>query len=155
MPGLSGLDLVQQVRQDKPSLRVLVLSVHPEEQYAVRVMKASASGYLTKDSAPEDLISAVRLIAAGHKYVTATLAQRLALELDSSNDRMPHQYLSDREYQVMLLLAEGLKVTEIAERLLLSVKTVSTYHTRLLHKMNMRSNAELVRYAVRHGLVEA
>ncbi|MBN1152565.1 MAG: response regulator transcription factor [Dehalococcoidia bacterium] len=155
MPGLSGLDIVRQMRQDRPLVRILVLSVHPEEQYAVRVMKAGASGYLTKDSAPEELISAVRHIATGHKYVTATLAERLALELDNAGDRLPHQSLSDREYEVMLLVAEGLKVQEIADRLSLSVKTVSTYRTRLLQKMRMRNNADVVRYAVREGLVDA
>ena len=155
MPGLSGLDIVRQMRQDRPAVRILVLSVHPEEQYAVRVMKAGASGYLTKDSAPEELISAVRYIAAGHKYVTATLAERLALELDNASDKLPHQNLSDREYEVMLLVAEGLKVQEIADRLSLSVKTVSTYRTRLLQKMRMRNNADVVRYAVRQGLVDA
>jgi two-component system, NarL family, invasion response regulator UvrY len=155
MPGLSGLDIVRQMKQDRPLVRILVLSVHPEEQYAVRVMKAGASGYLTKDSAPEELISAVRHIAAGHKYVTATLAERLALELDNASDKLPHQSLSDREYEVMLLVAEGLKVQEIADRLSLSVKTVSTYRTRLLQKMRMRNNADVVRYAVREGLVEA
>ena len=154
MPGLSGLDIVRQMRQDRPLVRILVLSVHPEEQYAVRVMKAGASGYLTKDSAPEELISAVRHIAAGHKYVTATLAERLALELDNAGDKLPHQSLSDREYEVMLLVAEGLKVQEIADRLSLSVKTVSTYRTRLLQKMRMRNNAELVRHAVRQRLVD-
>ena len=155
MPGLSGLDIVRQMRQERPAVRILVLCVHPEEQYAVRVMKAGASGYLTKDSAPEELISAVRYIAAGHKYVTATLAERLALELDNASDKLPHQNLSDREYEVMLLVAEGLKVQEIADRLSLSVKTVSTYRTRLLQKMRMRNNADVVRYAVRQGLVDA
>ena len=155
MPGLNGLDVVRQLRHDRPEVRILVLSVHPEEQYAVRVMKAGASGYLTKDSAPEELISALRHIASGHKYVTATLAERLATELEIGNDRLPHEALSDREYQVMLLIAEGLRVQDIAERLSLSAKTVSTYRTRLLRKMNMRTSTELVRYALKHGLITA
>jgi len=155
MPGLNGLDVVRQLRHDSPAVRILVLSVHPEEQYAVRVMKAGASGYLTKDSAPEQLISALRYIAGGHKYVTATLAERLATELESGSDKLPHETLSDREYQVMLLLAEGLRVQDIAEKLTLSAKTVSTYRTRLLQKMNMRSSTEIVRYALRHGLINA
>jgi len=153
MPGLTGLDVVRQVRHERPTVRILVLSVHPEEQYAVRVMKAGASGYLTKDSAPEELITAVRCIASGHKYVTATLAERLAAEVEIGSDKLPHESLSDREYQVMLLLAEGLRVQDIAERLTLSAKTVSTYRTRLLQKMNMRSSTDVVRYALRHGLV--
>ncbi len=155
MPGLNGLDVVRQVRHDQPSVRVLVLSVHPEEQYAVRVMKAGASGYLTKDSAPEELISALRCIAGGHKYLTPSLAERLASEVETGTDRLPHETLSDREYQVMLLIAEGLRVQDIAERLTLSAKTVSTYRTRLLQKMKMHGSSEVVRYAVRHGLISA
>ncbi len=155
MPGLNGLDVVRQVRHDRPAVRILVLSVHPEEQYAVRVMKAGASGYLSKASAPEELISALRCIASGHRYVTATLAERLAAELETGANKLPHELLSDREYQVLLLMAEGLRVQDIAERLTLSAKTVSTYRTRLLQKMNMRGSTELVRYALRHGLINA
>ena len=154
MPGLSGLETVKKIKQDCPRVPILVLSMHPEEQYAVRVMRSGAAGYLTKDSAPEELVAAVRSIAHGHKYVTSTLAEQLALELERGSDRPPHEALSDREYQVMLLMAEGLRGQDIAERLTLSVKTVSTYRARLLHKMNMSTNAELIRYALREGLVD-
>jgi len=154
MPGLSGLETVKKIKQDCPRVPILVLSMHPEEQYAVRVMRAGAAGYLTKDSAPEELVAAVRSIAGGHKYVTSTLAEQLALELERGSERSPHEALSDREYQVMLLMAEGLRGQDIAERLTLSVKTVSTYRARLLHKMNMSTNAELIRYALREGLVD-
>lgn len=153
MPGLSGLETVKKIRQDCPRVPILVLSMHPEEQYAVRVMRTGAAGYLTKDSAPEELVAAVRSVANGHKYVTSTLAERLALELERGGDRLPHEALSDREYQVMLLMAEGLRGQDIAERLTLSVKTVSTYRARLLRKMNMTTNAELIRYSLRQGLV--
>jgi len=154
MPGLSGLETVKKIRQDSPQVPVLVLSVHPEEQYAVRVMRSGAAGYLTKDSAPEELVAAVRSVANGHKYVTSTLAERLATELERGSDRPPHETLSDREYQILLLMAEGLRGQDIAERLTLSVKTVSTYRARLLHKMGMSTNAELIRYALSRGLVD-
>ena len=155
MPGLSGIETVKKLRQDHPDVPVLVLSMHPEEQYAVRVMRTGAAGYLTKDGAPEELVAAVRSVARGHKYVTSTLAERLAHELERGSDKLPHEVLSDREYQVMLLMAEGLSGRDIAERLTLSAKTVSTYRARLLHKMNMSSNVELIRYALRQGLIEA
>jgi two-component system, NarL family, invasion response regulator UvrY len=155
MPGLSGLETVKKLRQDYPDVPVLVLSMHPEEQYAVRVMRTGAAGYLTKDGAPEELVAAVRSVARGHKYVTSTLAERLAHELERGSDKLPHEVLSDREYQVMLLMAEGLSGRDIAERLTLSAKTVSTYRARLLHKMNMSSNVELIRYALRQGLIDA
>lgn len=154
MPGLSGLETVKKLRQECPGIPVLVLSMHPEEQYAVRVMKSGAAGYLTKDSAPEELVTAVRSVAGGHKYVTGSLAERLALELERGSDRLAHECLSDREFQVMLLMAEGLTGRDIAERLALSVKTVSTYRSRLLQKMNLNTNAEVVRYALVHGLVD-
>jgi len=154
MPGLSGLETVKKIRQDSPHVPVLVLSVHPEEQYAVRVMRSGAAGYLTKDSAPEELVAAVRSVANGHKYVTSTLAERLAKELERGSERPPHETLSDREFQILLLMAEGLKGQDIAERLTLSVKTVSTYRARLLHKMSMSTNAELIRYALSRGLVD-
>ncbi|NLE95908.1 MAG: response regulator transcription factor [Dehalococcoidia bacterium] len=155
MPGLSGLETMKRLRQDYPSVRILVLSMHPEEQYAVRVMKWGASGYLTKDSAPEELVAAVRSVASGHKYVTSTLAERLAEELGRGADRLPHEALSDREYQVMLLMAEGLTGRDIADRLALSAKTVSTYRARLLRKMNMATNSELIKYALRQRLIDA
>ncbi len=154
MPMMSGLEVIKQVRKEFPAVAILVLSFHSEEQYAVRVMKAGASGYLTKGSDPEELITALRSVARGRKYVTGTLAERLAVEIESGTDKLPHEMLSDREYEVLCLIASGLSIQEIAEKLILSVKTVSTYRTRLVHKMRMHGTAELTRYAIMHGLVD-
>jgi two-component system invasion response regulator UvrY len=154
IPGLSGLDVLKQLKSEKPGLRVLVLSVHPEEQYAVRVLRAGASGYVTKASAPEQLIAAIRKVHQGRKYVSASLAERLAQQLDPESATLPHESLSDREYQVLCLLASGKTVTEIGAELALSVKTVSTYRSRILEKMAMKSNAELTHYAIQNRLVD-
>jgi DNA-binding NarL/FixJ family response regulator len=154
IPGLSGLDVLKQVKSEKPHLRVLILSVHPEDQYAVRVLRAGAWGYVTKASAPEQLIAAIRKVHEGRRYVSPVLAERLAEHLEPGAATMPHESLSDREYQVLCLLASGKTATEIAVTLALSVKTVSTYRSRILEKMGMRSNAELTHYAVQNGLVD-
>ena len=154
IPGLSGLDVLKQVKSEKPNLRVLILSVHPEDQYAVRVLRAGAWGYVTKASAPEQLIGAIRKVHGGKRYVSPVLAEQLAEHLEPGAATMPHERLSDREYQVLCLLASGKTVTEIADALALSVKTVSTYRSRILEKMGMRSNAELTRYAIQNGLVD-
>jgi len=154
IPGLSGLDVLKQVKSEKPNLRVLILSVHPEDQYAVRVLRAGAWGYVTKASAPEQLIAAIRKVHGGKRYVSPVLAEQLAEHLEPGAATMPHERLSDREYQVLCLLASGKTVTEIADALALSVKTVSTYRSRILEKMGMRSNAELTRYAIQNGLVD-
>lgn len=154
MPGINGLDVLKQVKSQNPRIPVLVLSIHPEEQYAVRVLRAGASGYLTKDSAPDELITAIRKVSMGGKYVTPTLAEKLASNLESGTERSLHETLSDREYQVLCLIASGKTGTEIGEELFLSEKTVSTYRSRILEKMNMKSNAELIHYAIKHGLVE-
>ena len=154
MPGRSGLDIIKELKSAKPNLRVLVLSVHPEEQYAVRVLKAGASGYLTKESDPDELIAAIRKVSQGRKYVSASLAEKLAFELGMDTERPPHETLSDREYQVLCMIASGKPVKEIAKELSLSVKTVSTYRSRILEKMNMKNNAELTRYAIKHELVD-
>ncbi|MEM1057522.1 MAG: response regulator transcription factor [Bacteroidota bacterium] len=154
MPGPSGLDLVKHIRAEFPSLRLLVLSAHPEDQYAVRVVRAGASGYLTKESAEGELVRAVRRVAGGKKYLTPAMAEALLDQLDADPDEAPHAQLSDREFQVMRLIASGLPVSAVAERLSLSVKTVSTYRTRLLQKMGMANNAEITRYALEQGLVE-
>ncbi len=154
MPMMSGLEVIKQIRKEFPLVAILVLSFHSEEQYAVRVMKAGASGYLTKGSEPEELIAALRSVSKGRKYVTGTLAERLAVEVETGTDKLPHEMLSDREYEVLCLIASGLTVQEIAEKLILSVKTVSTYRTRLVHKMKMHGTAELTRYALTHGLVD-
>ncbi|SEM20652.1 DNA-binding response regulator, NarL/FixJ family, contains REC and HTH domains [Syntrophus gentianae] len=153
MPGRSGLEILKDIRAERPKLPVLILSMHSEEQYAVRALRAGASGYLTKASAPDELIGAIRKVSRGRKYVTASLAEKLALELDADTQKPPHETLSDREYQVMLMLAAGKSVTEIADELCLSVKTISTYRSRILEKMNMKKNAELTLYAVQNHLV--
>jgi DNA-binding NarL/FixJ family response regulator len=154
MPGRNGLDVLKELKGQKPKLPVLVLSIHPEEQYAVRVLKAGASGYLTKESAQDELISAIQKVSTGRKYISPSLAERLALDLEMGAEKPPHESLSDREYQVMCMIASGKTVKEIAEELFLSVKTVSTYRARLLDKMRMKSNAELTYYAIKHRLID-
>ena len=154
MPGRSGLDILKEVRKERPELSVLILSIHPEEQYGVRLLKAGASGYLTKESAPEELVNAIRIISQGRKYITSSLAERLALKLGDDFEGPLHENLSDREYEVMYMIAKGMTIKEIAEKLFLSVKTISTYRYRILGKMRMKSNAELIRYALKLGLVD-
>lgn len=154
MPGRSGLDALKEIKALKPNMRILVLSVHSEDQFAVRVLKAGASGFLNKDSAPEELVKAVRKVIAGGRYVSASLAEKLAFNLDHPNDELPHQKLSDREFQVLRMIGSGKTVSEIAEELGLSVKTVSTYRARILEKMNLNTNAELTRYSFENKLVE-
>ncbi len=153
MPGRSGLEVLKELKDEKPKLPVLILSMYPEEQYAIRALRAGASGYLTKASAPNELISAIRKVAEGGKYVSATLGERLTEFLGTDMTRPPHELLSDREYQVMLMIASGKTVSSIAEDLCLSVKTISTYRTHILEKMRMKNNAEITFYAVRNGLV--
>ena len=148
MPGLSGIDLVKRLRAEKPKLRLLVLSMHAEHQYAARALKAGTAGYLTKDSASEQLLGAIRKVAAGGVHISEAAAASLV-----SQQKAPHQALSDREFEVMRLLVEGLGPTEIGERLHLSVKTVSTHKTRIFEKLNLGSTAELVRYALEHKLL--
>jgi DNA-binding NarL/FixJ family response regulator len=150
MPGLSGIDLVKRLKTEKPKMRILVLSMHGEHQYAARALKAGASGYLTKDSASEQLLGALRKIAAGGVH----LSDAAAASLIGTSGKPPHETLSDREFEVLRLLASGLGPTEIGERLHLSVKTVSTHKSRILEKLNVDSTAALVRYAIEHGLLE-
>jgi len=154
MPGRSGLDILKELKSEKPELSVLILSIHPEEQYAVRVLKAGASGYLTKESAPEELIAAIKKASIGRKYVSSSLAEKLALYLEIDDEKPLHETLSDREYEVMRKIASGKTITEIAEKLFLSIKTISTYRSRILEKMGMKSNAELTHYALKNRLVE-
>ncbi len=154
MPGRSGLEILEDIKSERPKLPVLILSMHPEEQYAVRALRAGASGYVTKASAPQELIGAIRKASRGGKYVTASLAEKLALELDVITEKPPHEKLSNREYQVMLMLAEGQSVSEIAENLFLSVKTISTYRTRIMDKMGLKKNAELTLYAIHNKLID-
>jgi len=153
MPGRSGLEVLEDIKNQRPKLAVLILSMHPEEQYAVRALRAGASGYLTKASAPQELIGAIRKVAGGGKYVTSSLAEKLADELEIDTEKLPHERLSNREHQVMLMLAVGKSVSDIACELCLSVKTISTYRTRIMDKMGMKKNAELTLYAVRNKLI--
>jgi len=154
MPGRNGLDILKELKSVKPDVHVLVLSVHPEEQYAVRMLRAGASGYLTKESAPDELIAAIRKVSLGGKYVRSSLAERLAFNLGVDAEKPPHERLSDREYQVMCMIASGKTVNEIAGEILLSVKTISTYRSRMLKKMDMKNSAELIHYAIKHRLVD-
>lgn len=155
MPGRSGLDVLKEIRKHRPNLPVLVLSIHPEDQFAVRVLRAGAAGYMTKETAPEELVNAIAKVIDGGTYVSPSLAEILALDLQrDTSDVLPHIRLSDREYEVMLMIASGKSVSEIADELSLSVKTISTYRARILEKVHMKSNAELTRYAITHGLVE-
>jgi two-component system, NarL family, invasion response regulator UvrY len=153
MPGRSGLEILKDLKSEKPKLPVLILSIYPEEQYAIRALRAGASGYMTKASAPNELIAAIRKISEGGKYISASLAEKLAYYLDGDASKPPHETLSDREYQVMLMIASGKTVTEIADELCLSVKTISTYRTHILDKMRMKNNAEITLYAVQNKLV--
>ena len=154
LPGRNGLEILKQIKSQKPKLPVLILSMYPEEQYAVRALRAVASGYLTKESDKNELVEAIRRIAEGKKYITPSLAEKLASELEPSNDKALHERLSDREYHILCLIAKGKSSNEIAEELALSVKTVSTHRARVLEKMGMKSNAELTYYAVQSKLVE-
>jgi DNA-binding NarL/FixJ family response regulator len=154
MPGKSGIELIKQVRAEKPKLRILVLSMHEEEQYAVRAIKAGASGYLTKDSASGQLVSAIRKVAGGGAFITDSVAQQLALGAMPQTEGPPHSALSDREFQVFRELVSGKAVSDIAAELNLSVKTVSTHKARIMQKMNMNNPAELIRYAIHHRLVD-
>jgi DNA-binding NarL/FixJ family response regulator len=153
MPGGSGLDILNDLKRLRPKLPILLLSMHPEEQYARRALKAGASGYLTKESVPEELKHAVRKIVAGGRYVSATLAEKLAYDLRSGVDVPVHELLSDREFQVLRMIASGKTVKQIADEIALSVKTVSTYRARILEKTGMKTTAELIRYAIQAQLV--
>ena len=154
MPDRSGLDILKELKERKPNLKVLILSMHPEEQYAVRALRAGASGYLTKDSMPDELIAAIRRVVLDRKYVSSSLAEKLAIELETGVERPLYQGLSDREYEIMLMIASGKRVTEIANELYLSVKTVGTYRSRILRKMKMKNNAELTRYSLENRLLD-
>jgi len=154
MPGANVLDVLKQIKKQRPTIHVLVLSMHPEEQYAVRVLKAGASGYLTKESAPAELVKAIRKVSMGRKYISPAFAENLADTLLSDHDQPIHTTLSDREYQVLCMIAEGETVKHIAETLFLSEKTISTYRSRILQKMHMKNNAEVIHYAIKNQLVQ-
>jgi DNA-binding NarL/FixJ family response regulator len=152
IPGRSGIDVLKEARSRHPGLPVLVLSIHPAEQYAVRIIKAGAAGYITKDTVPEQLVLAVRAVLSGKKHITQAVGEKLATELEDGFSAEPHRALSDREYEIMIRLAGGRTVSQVARELSLSVKTISTYRVRALDKMHMKTNAEFTRYAVDHGL---
>jgi two-component system, NarL family, invasion response regulator UvrY len=154
MPGGNGLQVLKKIQKSHPKRPVLILSMHPEEAIAVSALRAGAAGYISKDSASEELTVAIRKAVSGKKYVSATLAEKLALELEEGSEGLPHESLSDREYRVMWLMASGKAITQIAAELSLSPNTVSTYRLRILKKLKVDNNADLVRYAVKHGLVE-
>ncbi len=154
LPDRNGLDILNELHYSFPSLPILILSMYPEDQYALRVLKAGASGYLTKQSAPEELIKAIKKIRGGGKYFSETVLDMLISSMDRKQAKPIQEILSDREYQVMVLIASGKTLTEIGEKLALSVKTISTYRKRILDKLNMKNNAELTYFALRNGLVE-
>lgn len=153
MPGRSGLDILKDIKQINSSLRVLILSMHAEEQFATRMIKAGASGYLNKESAPDELVKAIRKVFSGGRYVSAAQAERMVNELADDSGKAPHELLSDREYEIICLIASGKTPTLIAKQLSISVKTVSTYRARILEKMRMSTNAELTHYAIKNNLV--
>lgn len=154
MPGLGGIDLIKRIRQDHRDVRILVLSMHKEDQFAIRALRAGAAGYLTKESAPELLVSAIHKIATGGRFITPELAEKLAHELDESAPKPLHEQLSDREYQVLRMLTAGKSVNEVARELSLSAKTVSTHKLRIMQKLRIDSNADLVRYCIDHRLFD-
>lgn len=155
MPGPDWLDVLKTIKQKNPRLPVLILSIHPEKQYAVRAIKSGASGYLTKDKAHDELITAIRKAAAGGRYISTGLAEQLADLVEFKKDVLPHEALSDREFTVMVMLAKGESVSAIARHLFVSPKTISTYRARILSKMMLQGNADLIHYAIKHGLVES
>lgn len=154
MPGKGGLEVLQELRRERPKLPILILSAHPEDQLALRLLKVGAAGYLTKDKAPEVLLTALRKVVQGGRYVSESLAEKLVSRMESDHTKPLHEALSEREYQVMRLIASGKTVKEIAKELFLSVRTVSTYRTRLLGKMNMKTNSDLIRYALENKLID-
>ncbi|WP_158904212.1 response regulator transcription factor [Burkholderia sp. L27(2015)] len=154
MPGRSGLDMIKQIKDEKPTLRILVLTMHAEEQYAVRAFKSGASGYLTKESAAAELVAAVTKLAVGGVYVSLTMAEKFALNLNAPQTALPHQQLSDREFDVFKRLVAGVSISEIANQLCVSSKTVSTYKTRVMEKLQISTEAALIRYAIKHHLFE-
>lgn len=153
MPGKSGLDSLIEIKQKKPKLAILILSMHPEEEIAIRALKTGASGYLNKDSVPGELIRAIRKVASGGKYITSNLAETILLNMQTESDKPLHEGLSEREFQVLCLLASGHSLSKIAEELSLSIKTISTYRSRILEKMNLKTNVDLTHYAIKNKLV--
>jgi len=153
MPGRGGLEILRDLKAEKPSMKVMVLSMYSEEQYAIRSFRDGASAYLTKASAPDELVQAIRTVAKGKRYITPSVAERMATYIEVDSERPPHERLSDRELQVLVLLGGGKSVGDIAGELSLSVKTISTYRARILEKTGMETNAQLIKYAVQHDLL--
>ena len=153
LPDMSGLEILGNLQNEKKRPPVLIISMHPEEQYAVRALKTGASGYLTKGSIPDELLTAIRRVSAGRKYISSALAEKLAADLNKRDEQPAHDKLSDREYQVMVMLASGKSTGEIARQLSLSLPTISTYRSRILQKINLKNNAELIHYAIKNNLV--
>jgi two-component system, NarL family, invasion response regulator UvrY len=153
MPGQTGWDILSEAKRQKPDLPILILSMHPEDQYAIRMLKAGASGYVSKESVPDELITAIRKVASGGMYVSQALAEKLAFALNAKTDKMPHQLLSNREFQVMCMLASGKSLKEIADNLCLSEKTITTYRARILEKLDLRNNVELTHYVIQQKLL--
>ena len=154
MPGRSGLEALKEMKRLRPQMPVLILSMHPEDQFAVRMLKAGAAGYLTKESAGNELVGAIEKVVGGGRYISSSLAERMASYLDLDVQKAPHERLSDREFLVLRMIASGKTVSQIARELYLSVKTISTYRARVLEKMDMQNNAELTHYALQNGLVD-
>ncbi|HYQ86212.1 MAG TPA: response regulator transcription factor [Bacteroidota bacterium] len=154
LPGKSGLDVLKELRAEHPKLPVLILSMHPEDRFALRVLKTGAAGYVTKESAPEELVKAIRKVYTGGKYVSATMAEKLAVGIEEDTGKPLHESLSDREYEILQMIATGKKPGEIARQLSLSVRTVNTYRSRIFEKMHMKTNAQLIHYALEHHLID-
>ena len=154
MPGKNGLDVLKEIKTFMPEVKVLIMTMLPEDQFAKRTLKAGASGYITKNLASEELIIAIRRIATGRKYVTQALAEKLVDDLDDSSEKAPHEILSDREFQILLMMSKGKSQTDIAKELSISISTVNTYRSRIFEKLNLQSNAELIHYAFQNNLIE-
>jgi len=154
MPGLSGLDVLKELKSNKSGISILILSMYPEEQYALRAIKAGASGYMTKANTPDELIQAIRKISSGGTYISSSIAEKLLFSLKGDAEKLYHETLSNREYQIFKMIASGKTLSQIADELCLSIKTVSTYRARILEKMNMKNNAELIHYAIKHNLLD-
>lgn len=154
MPGKNGLEVIKELKQSNKEILILILSMHPEDRFAVRALKSGASGYMTKESAPDELVNAIRKIISGRKYITPILAEKLASEFDDDSGKSPHENLSDREYEVFIMIASGKKITEIAESLRLSTPTVNTYRARIFDKMRLKSNVDLTHYAMSNKLID-
>ncbi len=154
LPGRSGLDIIADIKNINPHIRVLILSMHPEERFALRALKSGASGYLSKEAAAKELVNAVKKINSGGRYISSTLAEHLADSIDKEIDKLPHETLSNREFEIFRLIAKGKSVGQIAEELMLSVNTITSYRSRMMEKMNFSTNAEIIRYAIEHNLIE-